>query len=134
LEDEMPALPWASRATVDADRDYVVMASRLPLARYRHLPGFLRATAAIRRQLAATDGLVGYSLDAHPLAKTFWTVSAWRSRAALEAFSQADPHHARVATIRTHMRPTTFVFWTCRGSDPPISWTEVRRRIQEQAR
>jgi quinol monooxygenase YgiN len=127
----MPALPWAGRSTVDAEREYVVMASRLPLAHYRHMPAFMRATAQIHSQLARTEGLVGYALDAHPLAKTFWTVSAWHSRDALEAFSRTDPHSARVGAIRPHMRPTTFVFWTCRGSELPISWTEVRRRIEE---
>ena len=36
----MPALPWTTISSPDRARDYVVMASRLPLARYRDLPGF----------------------------------------------------------------------------------------------
>ena len=105
------------------------MASRLPLARYRDMPAFLRATMAIRGQLAQASGLVGYSLDAHLAQKTFWTVSAWDSQDALDAFSRADPHRSRVGVIRPRMRPTTFTFWTVRGVDLPISWTEARRRI-----
>jgi heme-degrading monooxygenase HmoA len=107
------------------------MASRLPLTRYRHMPAFLRATTAIRRQLASADGLIGYSLDAKPLAKTFWTLSAWDSREALDAFSRANPHASRIAPIRAHMRPTTFVFWTARGSELPPRWDEARRRVRE---
>jgi hypothetical protein len=125
----MPALPWTTFSRPDPARDYVAMASRLPLARYLDMLAFLRATMAIRTQLAETSGLVGYSLDAHLAQKTFWTVSAWDSQEALDAFSQADPHRSRVGAIRPLMRPTTFTFWTVRGADLPVSWTEARRRI-----
>src|SRR6266496_4268697 len=99
----MPALPWVTGSPVDADRECVVMASRLPLSNHRHIPGFMRATMQIRRQLAGAEGLVGYALDAKLLRKTFWTVSAWQSQDALDAFSRADPHSARVRAIRPHM-------------------------------
>ena len=48
----MPALPWVQREAIDPNLTYVAMASRLPLNRYRSVPGFLRDTLAIRRQLA----------------------------------------------------------------------------------
>src|SRR4029077_13541424 len=76
----MPALPWTTISPPDRAREYVVMASRLPLARYRDIPGFLRAATLIRPQLARASGLIGYTLDAHLARKTFWTVSAWDSR------------------------------------------------------
>ena len=125
----MPALPWTTFSPPDPSREYVVMASRLPLARYWDLPAFLGATMAIRSQLAQADGLIGYALDAHLVKRTFWTVSAWESQDALDAFSRADPHRSRVGVIRPRMRPTTFTFWTAPGSDLPVGWTEVRRRI-----
>ena len=130
----MPALPWKTFSSPDPARDYVVMASRLPLARYRDLPAFMSATAAIRAQLAGAGGLIGYALDAHPVQRTFWTVSAWDSQESLDAFSHADPHRGRVTVIRPRMRPTTFTFWTVPGAELPVSWPEVRRRIAaEQA-
>ena len=55
----MPALPWTTRGDIEPDRTYVAMASRLPLQRYRSTLRFLRYTLAIRRQLAAANGLVG---------------------------------------------------------------------------
>jgi hypothetical protein len=125
----MPALPWKTFSPPDPAREYVVMASRLPLARYRDLPAFLSATMAIRAQLARASGLVGYALDAHLGQKTFWTLSAWDSQDALDAFSRADPHRSRVGVIRPRMRPTTFTFWTVSGADLPVSWKEARRRI-----
>lgn len=107
------------------------MGSRLPLRSHLHIPGFLAATLRIRRQLAEAPGLVGYALDARLFAKTFWTVSAWRSREQLEAFAATDPHRGDVGKIRSHIDPTTFVFWTASPSDLPIRWDEVRRRITD---
>jgi hypothetical protein len=86
---------------------------------------------AIRAQLARSDGLIGYALDAHLTRKTYYTVSAWDSQGALDAFGRADPHRSRVRMIRPRMRPTTFTFWTAAGADLPVSWTEARRRIAE---
>ena len=130
----MPALPWTTFSPPDPGREYQAMASRLPLARYRDIVAFLRAATAIRGQLAHADGLIGYALDAHLAQKTFYTVSAWESQDALEAFSRADPHHARVGVIRPRMRPTTFTFWTVSGADLPIGWAEARRQIAEAER
>ena len=126
----MPALPWKRIDEVDATTELTMMASRLPLRSHLHIPGFLRATLRIRRQLAAAPGVVGYALDAKLFAKTFWTVSAWRSREQLEAFAATDPHRGDVGKIRSHMEPTTFVFWTATASDLPIPWDDVRRRIE----
>jgi hypothetical protein len=127
----MPALPWKSLAPVDAAGNYVVMASRLPLARYRDIPRFLAATLAIRRQLATSDGLVGYALDARLLRRTFWTLSVWRDDDALAAFAGADPHRRDVERIRPLMNSTTFVTWAVQGNQLPVSWSAAKHRIDE---
>lgn len=79
----MPALPWKSFATPESDREYPALLSRLPLATFRAMPMFFRFVSGIRRQLADTEGLIGYSLDAHPLAKEFWILSVWEDRESL---------------------------------------------------
>ncbi|HEY8524137.1 MAG TPA: hypothetical protein VIL48_04180 [Acidimicrobiales bacterium] len=129
----MPKLPWAEIESVPPDTEITVMASRLPLRRYRHVPGFLAATRRIRRQLARAEGLVGYALEAQLTRKTFWTVSAWTDLDRLYRFNRSDPHRADAAAIRPRMEPSSFVFWTARAGDLPISWREVRRRLAEQA-
>jgi hypothetical protein len=128
----MPKLPWTQVDAVPPGTEVVVMASRLPLRRYRHIPGFLAATLRIRRQLARSPGLVGYALDARLLRKEFWTVSAWTDRQALGRFDRADPHKGSVEGIRPHMEPSTFVFWSTTAAELPVPWDEATRRVDEK--
>ncbi len=90
----MPALPWVTQQEIDPERQYTAMASRLPLKSYASIPGFMRDTLRIRRQLAQSPGLVGYTLNAQLLAKTFWTFSVWEGEEALRAFAGKDPHRS----------------------------------------
>jgi len=129
----MPALPWIKTDTPEPDATLTVMASRLPLRSHRDIPRFLRHTWLVQRQLVRSPGLIGYSLDAHLLGKTFWTVSAWSSRPDLGAFDRSGPHHAAKDAIRPTMQPSTFVMWTCPPEHLPISWDEVRERIEAVA-
>ncbi len=126
----MPALPWFRISAGDPTAELTVMASRLPLRHYRHIPGFLRWTLRVRGQLLEAPGLVGYSLDAHLFRKTFWTLSAWTDQKAMEAFVRRDPHRSAMAAIRPHMGESTFVFWTVTAADLPITWSVARRRIE----
>jgi hypothetical protein len=58
----MPPTPWVTLAPARPERDYLVMLSYLPLARFRKLPAFFRYVQAIRAQLRETQGVLGYSL------------------------------------------------------------------------
>jgi hypothetical protein len=126
----MPALPWINVATADQDVDVTIIASKLPLRSHRHIPRFLWHTWLIHRELTRSAGLVGYSLDARLVAKTFWTVSAWTSRPDLGGFDRSSPHRAAKDAIRSAMRPSTFVMWSCRAGSLPITWQEVRGRVE----
>ena len=130
----MPALPWIHVSATEPVATMTVMATRLPLRSYRHIPGFLRWTWRIRSQPADADGLVGYSLDARPLRRTFWTVSAWTSDAAMEAFVRQDAHASAMAAIRPHMGRSAFVRWTAAPEDLPLRWDDVRRRVEDKRR
>jgi hypothetical protein len=128
----MPAIPWSPFADVEPQAEVTVMGSRLPLRSYRDIPAFLLWTFRIRRQLARTPGLVGFALDAHLLAKTFWTVSAWTGQGPIDDFVRRDPHAAGMAAIRPRMRPSTFLFWTERAADLPLGWAEIRGRLADE--
>ena len=125
----MPALPWVQRQEIDPDREYVVMASRLPLKAYRAIPGFLRGTMRIRRQLADTPGVVGYALNASLLRKTFWTMSGWMDESSLHAFAASDPHQRITQQLRSRMGNTRFEFFRIPGAQLPLTWDDVKARV-----
>lgn len=120
----MPALPWVQRQAIDPDRDYLVMASRLPLKAHRFIPGFLRDTLRIRRQLTRADGLIGYALNAQLARKTFWTFSVWIDQESLDSFATTDPHRRIVQRLRARMDQSRFEFLQARGSEIPSDWDE----------
>ena len=126
----MPAMPWKSLTRADADREYLVMASALPLLRFSRILRFFGFVQAIRRQLASTQGLVGYSLSAKPFAKRYWTLSVWKDEEALTAFMRKPPHVEAMTALRPHMGPTRFVRWSVKGSETPVAWDTALRRLE----
>jgi hypothetical protein len=125
----VPTVPWRHRLTPVPDGEYLVMASRLPLRSPVQVPHFMGLTVTVVRQLEHTEGLVGYSLRAQPLAKTFWTLSAWTDDAALGLFARRMPHAAVMAKLHPHMGPTRFETWTCRGDELPVAWDDAVERL-----
>lgn len=128
----MPTLPWTTPETAAPDADALVMASRLEVRSLRQVPGFFLASMALLRQARRSPGAWGLSLRAEPLRRTFWTVSAWSGRDALNAYASAEPHKSTMRAKRKVMRESTFVFWNVPASDLPIAWDEVERRIAEK--
>ena len=126
----MPLLPWRTKLPAIPHQEYLVMASRLPLRSHRTIPRFLGLTMSVARQLEGTSGLVGYRLLAQPMRKTFWTLSAWTDRDALDAFVRTMPHLAVMGKLRTHMGPTRFTTWMVPGSALPIAWDDAMERLR----
>ena len=85
---------------------------------------------AVRRQLLASDGVMGLSMLAEPLTKHYATLSVWRDAAALDAFACAHPHDQLMADLAPAMGPTKLVRWTIKGTDGPPSWTSALERLQ----
>jgi len=96
------------------------------------MPKFFRFFSGIRRQLAESDGLIGYSMDAHPLAKEFWTLSVWEDRDFLWRFVQRMPHSRAMRDLLPHMGQTEFFHFEVNGSSVPPDWQETKRRMREQ--
>ena len=88
----MSDLPWSARGEMQPGREYVVMASHLPLHRITSTVRFFRGVQAVRKQLAGAEGLIGYTLRAKPFARDYWTLSVWTDRAALDEFMRTPPH------------------------------------------
>jgi len=96
------------------------------------MPKFFRFVFAIQRQLAESEGLIGYSLDAHPLAKEFWTLSVWEDKASLWRFVHKLPHSRAMQDLLPHMGETGFFHFEVNGSSVPPDWQETKRRMQER--
>src|SRR5215217_4453093 len=101
--------PWKWSSPLEPERDYLVFASSIPPRSVRSTWRLFRGSSSVRKQLAATDGVIGFSLLARPLAKQYATLSVWRDDAALGAFAAAEPHHELMSTLRPEMGPTKFV-------------------------
>jgi heme-degrading monooxygenase HmoA len=127
----MPPMPWTTVPSADASHDeVVVMASLLRLDSVRRVPGFVRSALAIRQQVLRADGAVGVSLNT-ALPRTFFTLSAWRDRDALNAFVRSEPHASSMRRHRTEMADARFVFWSTTTESLPPSWPEAQRRLCE---
>jgi heme-degrading monooxygenase HmoA len=109
--------------------EYFVMASHLPLTRMSATVRFLRGVAAVRKQLASVEGLVGYTLRARPLARDYWTLSVWTDEEAMRAFMRTSPHVGLMSTLKSVMGPTKFVTWTVRAEDGRPEWPAALTRL-----
>jgi quinol monooxygenase YgiN len=124
-------LPWKATAEASREREYVALLSFLPLKQSRRIPVALVYTWRIAQQLKAASGLIGYTLRAQLLAKSFWTFSAWESEAAMRAFVRASPHREIMAALASYMGRTSFNQWTVKGAELPLRWDDALRRIRE---
>ncbi|GAB3218376.1 DUF3291 domain-containing protein [Mycolicibacterium hippocampi] len=131
----MPTLPWTTPAGAGPHRGApgtLAMASRFELERWRDVPGFFISALRIRDQMLQSPGVIGVSLVARPLRRTFFTLSAWRDRAALNAAVAGQPHAATMARYRTRMADSAFTFWEPADDSPP-DWRDAVARLDEAA-
>jgi len=128
----MPALPWKSFALPKNDREYSALLTYLPLKRWRAIPKFMRYTSQIQRQLADSEGLIGYALDAKVLSRDFWTLSVWEDEASLRRFVQQNPHEKVMMDLLPHMGQPAFVPFKVDASSIPPDWEDTKRRMRER--
>ncbi|GAB2539805.1 hypothetical protein GCM10027167_50770 [Nocardia heshunensis] len=127
----MPALPWSAGVhRPAADAQLHVLTTNLPLNRYRDIPRFLRWTVKIRTQLKSAPGCVGFTMDAKPFTKTFWTLSAWSDKEAMEVFVHTGTHAEMLKDMAGRLGNPHFADSTATSADIPLSWPEARIRIQ----
>ena len=124
--------PWITFAPADANREYLALLSYLPL-KYRAVPGFLRFSFQIQKQLRGTPGIIGYSLRAKVLSRNFRTLSVWEDQKTLMDFVAKIPHGEAMKAMAPHMGQTKFTQWKVAGSSLPLRWEEAMQRSQQGA-
>jgi quinol monooxygenase YgiN len=122
--------PWKSLAELDPDTEYLVLASSIPPKSVRSTWRMFRGSREVRRQLLATDGVVGFSMLAEPLRKHYATLSVWRDAEHLDAFAATDPHERLMGELSPAMDGPKFVRWTISGRDGIPSWADALGRLQ----
>lgn len=122
--------PWNRLAPLELDREYVVLASSIPPRRRTSTWRLFRGASSVRKQLARTDGVIGFSLLARPLKKQYATLSIWEDQDALRAFSDSSPHRELVTHLSAQMNRTRFVSWTINGSDGRPTWNEALQKLR----
>lgn len=126
--------PWKRFGTLDDDRTYLVLASSIPARTLAATPALFTGSRAVKRQLATTEGLKGFSLLARPLCKRYATLSVWTDEEALERFARSEPHRELMTRLAPHMAPTTFVRWSMNGREGRPRWREALDRLDAAAR
>jgi len=124
--------PWKSFAALEPAAEYLVLASSIPPASIKSTGRMFMGSRAVRKQLATTDGVMGFALLAQPIRKYYATLSVWRDAVALDAFVAAHPHDELMASLAPEMGPTKFVRWTITGSDGRPSWNEALDRLKNE--
>jgi hypothetical protein len=114
-------LPW-KKGQHQTQPQYHCLASELPLNRYRDIPRFLLWTLRIRKQLKEATGLVGYSLKADLLHKTFATLSAWETPKHMMSFVQSGVHKQMLADMKGRLGSSKFVEWQANAKELPLTW------------
>lgn len=121
--------PWKSLKALEPNREYLVLASSIPPRSLSSTWRLFRGSSTVRKQLARTEGVIGFSLLARPLQKQYATLSVWDDEAALDAFAHTSPHRNLMSDLSPEMAPSTFIRWTIRGSDGRPSWREALTRL-----
>jgi hypothetical protein len=105
-----------------ANRPGVVSVTHTRIARYRDLPGILRAGAGLLRHWDEHAGGMGVQVGLDVRRRESWTVSLWDSDDALRRFVSSRRHRAVVAAhracvdVRSRSYPTE-------AFDPASAWT-----------
>ena len=121
---------WKWSSSPEPEREYLVLASSIPPKSRRSTWRLFSGARAVRKQLGATDGVIGFSLLARPLRRQYATLSVWTGEDALARFAGADPHRDLVRKLTPEMGSTKFVRWTIRGADGQPSWDDALRRLR----
>jgi quinol monooxygenase YgiN len=121
--------PWKSLGSLEADRQYLVLASSIPPKRVSSTWSMFTGSRAVRKQMLAADGVLGFSMLAEPLRKHYATLSVWRDEAALDAFAATSPHARLMAELAPAMNEPRFVRWTIAGRDGVPSWFDALDRL-----
>jgi hypothetical protein len=123
----MITVPWITRDKTAAD-PVLVMVSRFEVKSTTAVPRFMFLALRAFIQAVRAPGVVGVSLRASPLKRSFWTLSSWQDEKQLRAFSLSEPHKGIMRTLGPVTETSRFVFFTTPATPAP-SWSDALQRL-----
>ncbi len=93
--------------------------------------GCRESLSGVDRKLRTSPGLIGYSLEAQPLARKFWTLSVWSDQQSLMDFVARVPHSRVMQELAPHLGKSQFARWTVESQEIPPDWNSAKARITQ---
>lgn len=123
----MITAPWIFRDKATPG-PVVVMASRFEVHSTTNVPRFMMLALRAYLQALRAPGVVGVSLRAAPLKRSFWTLSSWRDEKSLREYSTSQPHRGIMRSLRPAMKTSLFVFYDAPATPAP-TWPDALERL-----
>ncbi len=110
-------------------KEFVSIATFLPVRRWTDVIPFLRMSSKVSGQLKKTE-VVRFGVKTDLLHKRFWTLSVWSDMAAMRRFVAAEPHATAVRSFAKWAGSgAAFVEW--KSEDGSINWDVAKEKMKE---
>jgi uncharacterized protein DUF3291 len=110
----------------------LISVTRLRVRSLLYMPQFLWDTFKSARQAARAAGFCGGRMLVNPR-KVFWTLTAWESEAAMNAYRTHAAHRAAMPKLLHWCDEAAVVHWTQETPDLP-TWQDAHQRMMTSGR
>jgi hypothetical protein len=110
----------------------LISVTRLRVRSWSYFPQFVLQSLKAARQAERSHGFLGGKLLRNR-ENAFWTMTAWKDEAAMNAFRIADAHGSVMPKLLNWCDEATVVHWQQETADLP-SWQDAHRRMQNEGR
>lgn len=93
---------------------------------------FWEGVDGVRAVLSEQPGLVGYSMRQELFGDRTWTMTEWRSEAALEAFVRSPAHQRAMSLGSEALAGVRFARLTRPADASPLSWAEAVEALEDR--
>lgn len=111
---------------------FLVSVTRLRIRSWRFMPAFAVMALRTGNQVREAEG----NLATHILrdgARIVWTMSMWKSEAAMRAYILAGAHRQAMRKLLEWCDEASVVHWEQEGAELP-TWSEAHARMQNEGR
>ena len=123
----MPAR--TSEVNPSTGREFVSIATFLPVRRWVDVIPFLRMSSKVSGQLMKSD-VIRFGVKTDLLHRRFWTLSVWSDRAAMRLFVAVEPHATAVRKFAKWAgRGAAFAEWE--DEDGSINWDVAKEKMNK---